>query len=81
MIKLTIALALCLSFLLPHSVNSESELEKQLSVEEILQKASEALSGISDAKMSAKHFDADGRLIIEELIEYKRPGMYRSDWH
>ena len=55
------------------------EMEEPPTAEEILQKASEALAKISDAKLTAEHFDADGGLTRKELIEYKKPEMYRSE--
>ncbi|MBM3235955.1 tetratricopeptide repeat protein [Candidatus Poribacteria bacterium] len=61
------------------------EMPKELLMEEpptaegILQKVSEVLAKISDAKLTAEHFDADGGLIQREIIEYKKPDMYRSE--
>ena len=53
----------------------ESLAEEPQTVERILQKVSETLAKISDAKLTAEHFDADGGLTRKEVIEYKKPDM------
>jgi len=57
----------------------EALAEEPLTVEGILQKVSETLAKISDAKLTAEHFNADGKLARQEIIEYKKPDMYRSE--
>jgi len=53
----------------------EALAEEPPTVEGILQKVSGVLARISDAKLTAKHFDADGGLTRKEVIEYKKPDM------
>ena len=57
----------------------EALTEEPPTIEGILQKVSETLAKISDAKLTAEHFDADDGQTQQEIIEYKKPDMYRSE--
>lgn len=79
MTRLPIILIMCFMVLFVYSEVLATEQESSPTVDEIIQKASEALAGINDAKMTIEHFDSDGRLLAREEVEYKAPGMVRVE--